>query len=245
MISIDGFLGKSLAFSSKTLSPTLPLKVSQVDNESERDTEPPSNCGLWIRSEITWSISRTSGSTSLPMQTDGHRIQLLTFKPRELQAVRYRRLNEYRLPPRLTSTVGRVDYYLQEIRNVITTKEDAARLWPGVQPKKIKTLTLDGGQACVIGAFADIPEDLQANRKGKEVAWTHSIMEGTTPITVEPIAASTTSAPSPTPTSFPTPAQQPAMPPLVSSRTVCLSQSGGQAKGSLPTNIPVPSVARD
>ncbi|KAF9102878.1 hypothetical protein BGX30_009259, partial [Mortierella sp. GBA39] len=141
------------------------------------------------------------------VRTDGFRVQLLTFKLRELQAVRYRRLNDNRLPPRLTSTVGGVDYYLQEIRNVITTKEDVARLWPGVQPKKIKTLTLDGGQACVVGAFADIPEDLQANRKGKEADLTHPIMREITPIAVEPTAASTTPAPFPIPTSFPTPAQ--------------------------------------
>ncbi|KAF9125383.1 hypothetical protein BGW39_007435 [Mortierella sp. 14UC] len=40
------------------------------------------------------------------IRTDGFRVQLLAFKLRELQDVRYRRLPENRLPPRLTSTVG-------------------------------------------------------------------------------------------------------------------------------------------
>ncbi|KAG9063431.1 hypothetical protein KI688_004314 [Linnemannia hyalina] len=91
------------------------------------------------------------------VKTDGFRIQILAFKLRELQYVRYRRLDDNRLPLRLTSTVGGVDYYLQEIRDVITSKEDVARLWPGVQPEEIKTLTLDRGQTSIVGAFADIP----------------------------------------------------------------------------------------
>ncbi|KAF9382477.1 hypothetical protein CPC16_009322 [Podila verticillata] len=154
------------------------------------------------------------------IKTDGFRIQLLAFKLRELQDVRYRRLDDNRLPPRLTSTVGGVDYYLQEIRNVIKTKEDVARLWPGVQPEKIKTLTLDGGQACIIGAFADIPEDSRANGKGKEVDRTHSTMEGIIATSVEPTTFSTSSTPLPVPISVSTPDQQSTNSPMVSSRTV-------------------------
>ncbi|KAF9103324.1 hypothetical protein BGX30_009165, partial [Mortierella sp. GBA39] len=40
------------------------------------------------------------------IRTNGFRVQLLAFKLRELQSVRYRRLKEDFLPPRLTSTVG-------------------------------------------------------------------------------------------------------------------------------------------
>ncbi|KAG9063257.1 hypothetical protein KI688_004861 [Linnemannia hyalina] len=58
------------------------------------------------------------------IRADGFRVQLLAFKLRELQDVRYRRLPENRLPPRLTSTVGGTDYYLQEIRHLITSKDD-------------------------------------------------------------------------------------------------------------------------
>lgn len=60
------------------------------------------------------------------LRTDGFQLQLLSFKLKELQCVRYKRLPVDRLPPRLTSTVGGVDYYLQEIRHVIETEEDVA-----------------------------------------------------------------------------------------------------------------------
>ncbi|KAF9107457.1 hypothetical protein BGX29_006324 [Mortierella sp. GBA35] len=91
------------------------------------------------------------------VRTDGFRIHLMAFKIRELQMVRYRRVSEDRLPSRLTSTVGGVDYWLQEIRHIISTKEDPERLWPGTRPEAIKMLTLDAGQAYVIGAYAHLP----------------------------------------------------------------------------------------
>ncbi|KAK3830856.1 MAG: hypothetical protein JOS17DRAFT_150734 [Linnemannia elongata] len=111
------------------------------------------------------------------IRTDGFRLQLPAFKLRELQSVRYCRLNPAKLPPKLTSTAGGTDYYLKEIRHVITCKEDVEKLWPGVPVDKIKTLTLDGGQVCVIGAFADLAEDVLSQAKGKENA-SESSMEG-------------------------------------------------------------------
>ncbi|KAI1280939.1 hypothetical protein EDD11_001411, partial [Mortierella claussenii] len=40
------------------------------------------------------------------------------------------------------------------------TEEDVKRLWPEVEdPSKIKILTLDAGQAYVVGAYAHLPED--------------------------------------------------------------------------------------
>ncbi|KAF9079285.1 hypothetical protein BGX23_004464, partial [Mortierella sp. AD031] len=39
------------------------------------------------------------------LRTDGYRIQLSAFKLKELQAIRFRRLEDGRLPPRLTTTV--------------------------------------------------------------------------------------------------------------------------------------------
>ncbi|KAK3810548.1 MAG: hypothetical protein J3R72DRAFT_78820 [Linnemannia gamsii] len=107
---------------------------------------------------------RSEGS----IRTNGIRVQLLAFKMRELQDVRYRRLPENRLPPRLTSTVGGTNYYFQEIRNVITSKDDIERLWPGINIEDIRTLTLDAGQACVIGGFAHLPAELSTKSKGKE-----------------------------------------------------------------------------
>ena len=52
-------------------------------------------------------------------RTNGLRLQLSAYKLKELQAVRYRRLPEALLPPpRLTSTIGGTDFYLQDIRNI-------------------------------------------------------------------------------------------------------------------------------
>ncbi|KAF9944797.1 hypothetical protein BGZ65_011580, partial [Modicella reniformis] len=52
------------------------------------------------------------------IRTDGFRLQLLVYKLKELQSVRYRRLPAEVLPPRIASTVGGCDYYLSEIRNI-------------------------------------------------------------------------------------------------------------------------------
>ncbi|KAF9986240.1 hypothetical protein BGZ65_008354 [Modicella reniformis] len=46
---------------------------------------------------------------------DGFRLQLLVFKLKVLNCVKYKRLRDELLQPRLTSTVGGVDYYLTEM----------------------------------------------------------------------------------------------------------------------------------
>ncbi|KAF8929937.1 hypothetical protein BGZ47_000819 [Haplosporangium gracile] len=138
------------------------------------------------------------------IRTDGFRVQLLAFKIRELQSVRYRRLDEHRIPARLTSTVGGVNYFLQEIRHVISSNEDVQRLWPGVRPEEIRTLTLDGGQACVIGAFAHLPDKQLQHGKGKEVDKGYAAATLMSTLIPTPGLAST---------------QEPVTPPPVSSRT--------------------------
>ncbi|KAG0057380.1 hypothetical protein BGZ83_010839 [Gryganskiella cystojenkinii] len=100
------------------------------------------------------------------IRTNGFNIQVLCFKLRELLSVKYKRLPDDRLPPRLTSTVHGTGDFLTEIRNVLGTKEDVARLWPDVNPQDIKILTLDAGQAYVVGAYAHIPR----SGKGKDLA---------------------------------------------------------------------------
>ncbi|KAG9061324.1 hypothetical protein KI688_007302 [Linnemannia hyalina] len=52
--------------------------------------------------------------------------------------------------------------------------------YPGVDVKDIRTLTLDAGQACIVGAFAHLPEEIAKRVKGKEVAkdLSSSDMEG-------------------------------------------------------------------
>ncbi|KAF9536986.1 hypothetical protein EC957_009128 [Mortierella hygrophila] len=154
------------------------------------------------------------------LKNDGFRIQLLAFKLRELQDFRFRRIAEDRLPSRLTSTVGGIDYFQPEIRNVITSKDDIAKYWPGVQPEEIKTLTLDGGKACVIGAFADIPDDSLRTGNGKGVDRVTSSMEGIVAASVEPTATSTFLISPPIPISVSTQGQQTTTSPLVSTRTV-------------------------
>ncbi|KAF9177306.1 hypothetical protein BGZ50_008903 [Haplosporangium sp. Z 11] len=49
-------------------------------------------------------------------------------KAKELNAVKYKRLDENKLPSRINSTVGGTDYFLSEIRNVVQSKEDVERL---------------------------------------------------------------------------------------------------------------------
>ncbi len=82
------------------------------------------------------------------IKTDGFRVQLLAYKLKELQCERYKRLPEHQLPPRLTSTLAGVDYFLTEIRNIIKTGEDVTRIW-NCDGDEIKVLGIDHGQAFV------------------------------------------------------------------------------------------------
>ncbi|KAG0252336.1 hypothetical protein BGZ95_006661 [Linnemannia exigua] len=90
------------------------------------------------------------------IRTDGFRLQVLAFKLNELHSVKYRRLPAEKLPCRLTSTIGGTDYFLTEIRNVVSTKQDVIRLL-NCDPKSIKILGIDLGQAFVVGASAILP----------------------------------------------------------------------------------------
>ncbi|KAF9367534.1 hypothetical protein BGX21_007296, partial [Mortierella sp. AD011] len=94
------------------------------------------------------------------IRTDGFRLQLLAFKLKELQSVRYKRLSRDVLPLQINSTVGGVDYYLTEVRNVVKERQDVTNLW-GCEPEQIKILGIDLGQACVVGASAVLPKDNQ------------------------------------------------------------------------------------
>ncbi|KAG0301577.1 hypothetical protein BGZ99_003391, partial [Dissophora globulifera] len=61
------------------------------------------------------------------------------------------------LPERVVSVVGGVNYYLSEVRNVIGSPDDTARLF-GCPGKDVKILGLDLGQACVVGSSLLQPE---------------------------------------------------------------------------------------
>jgi len=56
----------------------------------------------------------------------------------------------------MISTVGGVDYYLTEIRNVVKSSDDVRRLW-GCEPEDVNIIGLDLGQTCVVGASAILP----------------------------------------------------------------------------------------
>ncbi|KAG0307490.1 hypothetical protein BGZ97_000378, partial [Linnemannia gamsii] len=97
-----------------------------------------------------------------------------TFKLRERQDARFKKRDDSDHLSRLKSTVAGVDYYLSEIRNIIRSEEDIKELWPGKNVHDMKILSMDAGQACVLGGFAHLPHGLDSHGKGKEVA------EGTT-----------------------------------------------------------------
>ncbi|KAF9104945.1 hypothetical protein BGX27_009866 [Mortierella sp. AM989] len=99
------------------------------------------------------------------IRTDGFRLQLLAFKLKELNSVRYKRLPQKDLPSQITSTIGGVDYWLTEVRNIIKTAQDVQTLW-GCKPAKIKILGIDLGQAYVVGASALLPEPDQTKEPG-------------------------------------------------------------------------------
>lgn len=95
------------------------------------------------------------------LKTDGHRLQLLAYKLKELLSVRYKRYKEDVLPDRLQSTVGGVDYYMTEIRNVVKTPQDVKDLlgcWPHQVREQVNVLGIDLGQAFVVGASAVRPK---------------------------------------------------------------------------------------
>ncbi|KAF9114105.1 hypothetical protein BGW39_003508 [Mortierella sp. 14UC] len=93
------------------------------------------------------------------IRTNGSRLQAIAFKLSELHCVKYRRLPAAKLlsgASRLTSTLGGTDYFLAEIRNVVTTKQDMADPW-GCDPHRINILEIDLCQAFVVGASAILP----------------------------------------------------------------------------------------
>jgi hypothetical protein len=125
------------------------------------------------------------------IQTDGFRVQILAFKLRERQDARFRRLPEEDLPSRLTTTVAGSNYYLSEIRNVIQSKDDIEKLWPGKSVDDMKIVGFDGGQACVIGGFAYLPKDLDDKGKDKDTVSGGSCMEDVDMIDPAPDLVST------------------------------------------------------
>jgi len=95
------------------------------------------------------------------IKTDGYQLQLLAYKVRELNAVKYKRYPSEKLPDRqLTTTAGTNDY-LREARNVFKTKDDVELLL-GCTADMVHTVSylgIDPGQSCVVGSYAVLPYD--------------------------------------------------------------------------------------
>ncbi|KAF8923272.1 hypothetical protein BGZ58_003142, partial [Dissophora ornata] len=100
------------------------------------------------------------------IKTNGHQLQVLAFKLRELSSVRYKRYSSDLLPDRLLSTTAGIDDPLTEVRNVFKTKDDVERLLgcTGEQVASISYLGIDPGQACVVGAYAYLPPGKEPKR---------------------------------------------------------------------------------
>ncbi|KAF9991453.1 hypothetical protein BGZ80_009116, partial [Entomortierella chlamydospora] len=91
------------------------------------------------------------------IRTNGNGLQLLAYKLRELQSVRYRRYKEELLPDRLLTTTGGTDYYLSEIRNLFTCPQDVENRLGCTADKvreEVRVLGIDLGQAFIVGASA-------------------------------------------------------------------------------------------
>ncbi|KAF9536433.1 hypothetical protein EC957_010988, partial [Mortierella hygrophila] len=95
------------------------------------------------------------------IKTDGHQLQLLAYKVRELSSVKFKRYKNDMLPDRLLTTTAGTSDYLTEVRNVFKTTADVERLL-GCAPNeidKVSYLCIDLGQAFVAGAYGLLPQD--------------------------------------------------------------------------------------
>ncbi|KAK5814307.1 hypothetical protein F5H01DRAFT_22909 [Linnemannia elongata] len=95
------------------------------------------------------------------IKTDGHQLQLLAYKVRELNSVKFKRYRNDVLPDRLLTITAGTSDFLTEVRNVFKTTADVERLL-GCTPDetdKVSYLCIDLGQAFVVGAYALLPQD--------------------------------------------------------------------------------------
>ncbi|KAF9367037.1 hypothetical protein CPB97_006472, partial [Podila verticillata] len=90
------------------------------------------------------------------VRTNGRLLQLLAFKLKELQSVRYRRVPEDKLPSPLVTNIGGTNSYLTEARNVFSTAADVESLL-AVDPSQVAVLSLDLGTSCIVGATVSLP----------------------------------------------------------------------------------------
>ncbi|KAG0273526.1 hypothetical protein BGZ95_010671 [Linnemannia exigua] len=95
------------------------------------------------------------------IKTDGNDLQLLAYKVRELNSVKFKRYKTEVLPDRLLTTTAGTSDYLTEVHNIFKSAADVEHLL-GCTPDdtdKVSYLGLDLGQAFVVGAYGHMPED--------------------------------------------------------------------------------------
>ncbi|KAG0377717.1 hypothetical protein BGX24_005552, partial [Mortierella sp. AD032] len=90
------------------------------------------------------------------IRTNSNLLQLLAFKVKELQSVRYRRVSDNKLPNPLSTAIGGTNNFLTEARNVFKTTEDVENLL-AADPSQVSVLSLDLGTSCVVGASVSLP----------------------------------------------------------------------------------------
>ncbi|KAF9149214.1 hypothetical protein BG015_008995 [Linnemannia schmuckeri] len=115
-----------------------------------------------VRNTTPTDYQKTGYVAREPIHSDGFRVQILAFKLRERQDTRYKK---------------RVDYFSPEILNIIKTPQDIQRHWPGKTVENMRNLTINTGQARVVGAFAYLPKEM-AELEEKEVEKEGSDMDG-------------------------------------------------------------------
>jgi hypothetical protein len=95
------------------------------------------------------------------IKTDGYQLQLLAYKVRELNSVKFKRYKNDVLPDRLLTTTAGTSDFLTEVRNVFKTPADVERLL-GCSPDetdKVSYMGIDLGQAFVAGTYGHLPQD--------------------------------------------------------------------------------------
>jgi hypothetical protein len=84
------------------------------------------------------------------------------------------------LPPRLTTTVARSNYYHSEIRNIIQSKNDIETLWPWKSVDDMKIVGFDGARPglCDRGGLRTSPRIWTTGGKDKDTVTGGSCVEG-------------------------------------------------------------------
>ncbi|KAI8597731.1 hypothetical protein EDD21DRAFT_384692 [Dissophora ornata] len=95
------------------------------------------------------------------IKTDGYQLQLLAYKVRELNSVKYKRYHTDLLPDRLLTTTASTGDHLIEVRNVFKSKADVKRLLGCTDDDtdQVSYLDIDLSQAFVVGTYSSIPQD--------------------------------------------------------------------------------------